>query len=414
MKRALTMGLIASFWLGAAALLHGLHGYTPEPSITTAAFLASDTAEPPQADDPEWRSVQLPHIWSEHPRLARLQYGWYRLAVDPVGGRTADGPVGAVLLWNISMNARAFLNGVWLGDGGPMGDPVARNQFRPLLFKIREESTAGGDELLILLRGMPPGEGFMGPVVTGPTAELESLYRLRHVLKVTFLHLGAMLIAAIALPMAVLGIWRPHDSVYGWFATFGILFAAHTAVITIRDVGFSEPLWEWLFAASVNTSLVALLVFVHRFLNIQRPRLEKGLWMLWAVSATGVAAIAWVQPDAVYFWSRRVWITGSVLMSVYPALLILMVYWRRLGDSGFVLMLAGTLMALLGVRDALAMNQWWVDPMQGFWTHYTVPFTFLVFSYILLQRFDEALQESESLNRELESDSDSCSASSKR
>ena len=402
MQRALAILLIAAFWLGAAALLYGVHAYTPEMAITQAEFLASDQADLPRSDDPAWQSVRLPHVWTDSDDLAGLRYGWYRLAIDPVAARAVDGPVGAVLLWNISMNARAYLNGTWLGDGGSMEDPIARNQFRPLLFKVREESTAGKDELLILLRGMPPGEGFMGPIVTGPTAELEGLYRLRHGLKVSFLHLGAMLIAAIALPMAFLGLWRPHDSVYGWFASFGILFAANIAIFTSRDVSLPAPLWEWLFAASINTSLVALLLFVHRFLNIHRPRLERILWLIWAVAAVALAGIAWFQPEAVYFWSRRVWITASVLMSVYPAMLILLVYWQRLRDSGFVLMLAGTLMLLLGVHDALSVNHWWVDPMQGYWTHYAVPLTFLIFSYILLQRFDAALHESESLNRDLE------------
>lgn len=401
MKAVASLALVLLFYAGAAWLFDLAHERIPDGAQRQVEFLPSDGPALPAPGAQDWQRVSLPHVWSDTPALRAQEYGWYRLrfGLDPAD--TVRGA--AIVLWQLSMNARVYLDGVLLGDGGRMRDPVARNEFRPLLFKLPPPiATAGEHELLILLRGVPAGRGFLGPILTGPGEELEAAYRERFRLKASFLHFGAILIAAIVIPMGLLGLWRPHDTVYAWFAWFGVMFVANTVLFTSRDLLLPAPLWEWSFAVTINLALVAVLIFVHRFLEVSRPRLERAL--LWASGAGALllAGVAVVAPDKLHYWTRGFWCTASVAMAVYPGFMIFQAYWRRPQESGFFLMLSGTLMLVFGIRDLLAINHWWVTPVQGFWTHYVVPVSVLVFSSILLRRFHLSMQESETLNRELE------------
>ncbi len=404
-QRTFYLLLIALFWLASFAFLARLHAAPPEQAITQMQFLPSNSSTLPALDNPEWQPVTLPHVWSDSGTLDQLQFGWYRYslewpqAVDPHTG-------GALLIWQLSMYAQLYLDGQWLGDGGAMNSRPdqsgVRNEFRPMLVTVPQPMlTPGRHELLILLRAQPRGSGFMGPMVRGTAATLEPVYHQRFLLKTTYLQLGAVLIAAIALPMGLLGLWRPHDSVYFWFAAFGLMFAMNTAILTVSHLPFSGVFLDWLFAVTINLALVSVLIFVHRFLSMRKPRLERLLLKASLLGAVTLALVAWLDPANLHIWSRAGWCTASVIMAVYPGVMIFRAYWHRGASSGFVLMVMGTLMLLLGIRDVLAINHWWVSPVEGYWTHYSVPITFLVFSYILFRRFHQALQESETLNREL-------------
>lgn len=404
-KRTFYLLLIVLFWLGSTAFLARLHATLPDHAITQVQFLPSNSSELPSLNAADWQTVTLPHVWSDNAAHKQLQFGWYRYTLE--WPQTVDQHTGgALLIWQLSMYAQLYLDRHWLGDGGAVnanpGQFGVRNEFRPMLVSVPQQMlTPGRHDLLILLHAQPRGSGFMGPLLSGTAATLEPMYHQRFLLKTTYLQLGAVLIAAIALPMGLLGLWRPHDSVYFWFATFGLMFAANTAILTVSHLPFSGIFLDWLFAVTINLALVSVLIFVHRFLNMRKPRLERLLLKASLFGAIGLAVVAWLDPANLHNWSRAGWCTASVIMAVYPGVMIFRAYWHRGASSGFVLMLMGTLMLLLGIRDVLAINHWVVTPVQGYWTHYSVPVTFLVFSYILFRRFYQALRESETLNREL-------------
>lgn len=102
---------------------------SPPLELNTAEFVVSGAAQPPSNDLP-WQKQTLPDQWqSNHPGVSGDL--WYRLSFDFAATETR---IHAVYLPRLCMNAAVFLNGFFLGSGGRIEEPVARNWNRPLFF----------------------------------------------------------------------------------------------------------------------------------------------------------------------------------------------------------------------------------------------------------------------------------------
>src|SRR5262249_43881790 len=79
--------------------------------------------------------VSLPESWSGGGR-SRSPQAWYRAAIELPA---VPQEPWAVYLPRLEMNVDVWVNGESVGDGGPFEPRIARNYYRPLLFRIPPE-----------------------------------------------------------------------------------------------------------------------------------------------------------------------------------------------------------------------------------------------------------------------------------
>lgn len=138
-------------------------------------------------------------------------------------------------------------------------------------------------------------------------------------------------------------------------------------------------------------------LFIHRHLKVQYAVRERvAIRLLFLVSI-----VTLLLPTSVFYQSLPLVNNLTLILGLYPvALLIWFCVKMPQGDARY-LMVTGLFMVVLGVNDALVVNQW-LDHHQGFLMHYSAPLVLNVFTGILLRRFVEALALSENLSRDLE------------
>lgn len=389
-RKALAIALIVGVCLGVFEVLQWAHQRAPAGAYDQAEFLAdtgasllatvspmnsSSSLEPPPAQAAGWQPVDLPHVW-RWPDPHAAEYGWYRLRVDV--HEVAASPQ-AVLLMQVSMNARVWLNGELIGDGGRMDDPVARNWFRPLFFRLPAGAIRTGvNELLILERASPPGKGFLGRVYVGNEATLRPAYEERHFLKVTLLHLNAVLLLAVSLPMGLLAFWQRDGNVYFWMAVGGLLLGGHIVTLTVADIPLPTPVWDWLFVALVTGFNVSIIIAAQRFVDIRQPVLDRAMLTVCAFGNVALGLIAVHDLTLFHLLADGFWMPGCAAMCTYAVWLLLRQFWKQPGSSQFWLMVTAALLLLIGPRDMLALN-YRISPVDGFYVHFIAPSTFVVF-----------------------------------
>lgn len=396
MKAALRWLLIVGAWIALSLLVEFLHKRAPQGALTQAEY--SLTA--PGATQ-AWQPVTLPHDWRADKTLRDAGTLWYRLRFEH---DVQERDPGAVLLWYLSMNAAVWLNGERVGDGGAMDAPVARNWFRPLLFSVPAPLLRGGaNELLIEVRGVPAGDGFLGPVYVDDMSKLLPAYESRYFLKVTFLQLTCVLFLTMALPTGILWFKRRQDTIYLWHAAAAVLSAIYIFVIVYKNLPGAQaaPFWEWLRVCAIGWMIVAIIMLIHRYLGIQRPKLERIVWIIELGGAALMLAYGLLfDATGMQRLVNAVWEPAVVALGGYPAVLMFKAYATQPDRPGFWLMLTGNLLLILGIHDLLMVNHLW-PPYDGFYVNYGAPGPLIAFTGILLERFLHALRESETLNREL-------------
>ena len=366
-------------------------------------FLPLDLAVPPGVHDARWQPLALPDLWSRRGMVGTG--GWYRLHL------ALDRPpeqLQGLYLFRLNMNAALYLNGQFLGDGGNMGIPLARNWNRPLYFTVPRPLWRGGDnELLIHLR-TPPGFGMLAPPQLGADDVLRPRYEWRLFVQ-TELSLGyTILLTAVAL--FVLGLWlkRSHDTLYLWFAGSCLCWVVFNTHLFLRYPPIPEDAFRWLAHTALDFWMVLLVGFVHRFLDRPHRRVEALLAITQSLLAAGHGLLPVITGYRLTTASHSI----TLLLAIYLAGLA----WRRwLQDSGreaLILALALSALLLAGLHDWVMENPFpGLIPrslLEALWRHQfhllflLVPAILLVLAWRLTGRFVCALNESERLNKELE------------
>lgn len=389
--------LICGAWALIAGTVYYLHQKHPEGAIPLADFAASEAQPQPPATGTAWSEVALPHEWRTSG--ARTTDGWYR--IDLPLAQTPDTPQ-ALLLWQVGLNASARLNGERIGGDSDLdAQPIPRRMFQPLYFEIPPRLLhAGHNQVLLRVRSEPAGSGFLGYVYVGAAETLRPQFEARYFLKLTFLQLLLIMLATVSLPTAVLWLTRPQDSVYFWHAFCAWSSLAYTLNIIWGHVPVPAIVWDWLRQLALGALVIGLALLVQRFLGMQRPRLERALWITYAAGAAVLALLAAVAPEWFYRFATRIWDSAVVSLGVYPAVIFLRAYWNKPGQSAFWLMVSGSCLLLLGLHDLLMVNRLW-PPWDGLYLSYGMPLPLLAFTGILMERFVGSLSETETLNREL-------------
>ena len=361
-------------------------------TIDEVDYQESNSNTPP--GDNNWTKLTLPDDWrTTHPVDSNAWYQ-FNLVLNVPPNR-----LWAIYLPVIKMNTAVYLNNELLGDGGRFEKPIARNWNHPQYFAIPNGMLVPGENIInIRLAATSPGSGYLEKIYLAPDEVLRPAYDFRYFIEVTVAEIITASLVIMGLFMGALWLLRRKDSIYGWYSIVLFIWAIHNMNIFVINIPVSTHIWDWLWYISMVWFVIIVTIFVHRFTGTHRPVLEKILCISGAIGAV----IMLLLPE---YWFYKlgysVWDTIAVLLGVYPIYLVINAYRKKRDLGTYLLLLSGLLVLIFGTHDWLMFNEV-LNLESGLMLHFAAPFPLLVFSWILLTRFVQALNESEMLNIDLE------------
>ncbi|MDP1932962.1 MAG: hypothetical protein Q8L60_16040 [Gammaproteobacteria bacterium] len=235
--------------------------------ITTAEVLVIDTATPP-VDAAGWRTVVLPRSWSRddlHPKDTRQ--AWYRIAMPQ---DAAERRWNHLLILRHMMNMEIWLNGQFIGSGGPVSDPVQlhlqRNWNRPILWTFPDAALAFDEspEYLYIRLISEPNFGVMSPVIIGTAEALRPWYSISYFVQITLVKISLM--ALLFIGSLSLFVWnKTRQPQWGLMAAMSACWSLPVLYIMVPVLPMAEfsalRLTHW----GVVSGACALLAFIYSY-----------------------------------------------------------------------------------------------------------------------------------------------------
>jgi len=275
-----------------------------------------------EASEGGWQRCRLPHNWDE----MRPDYAgdaWYRFTLPHV--KTEP-----LAIWlAASMNAAVSVNGMPIGNGGRMHEPIARHWNDYLLFSIPLSVLHRGvNEVVIHVRGYANNSSGLSILYVGPGDEL---VRMHHALvfKSKLLTYGAfvaiLLIGFLAVMTAIAG-----SSIASAYFAAGCLFSSLYILDTMLvNIPLPREIWEVAVHVSIVWSEIFFLLFVFRFLDIRFRLLIPGALVYGAV---GALLLGLASSDIALLPTAAVW-EGISLIVIVIVDAICFRRWLEKGES---------------------------------------------------------------------------------
>jgi len=281
---------------------------------------------------------------------------------------------------------------------------LARHSYWPTLVQFPNELLQSNNQLKITLLGYSRVAA-LSQFYLGPRQQLEPLYKQFYFWRVTFMQWTCVVAIIVALFMGTIWLVRRQLSEYGWVA---LAFAS----ISIHLAGFvriSEPLFSnyyyWTILAVRALFIITFIVFTHKILHLNRPRLERWIAALFAIIfALGLGFVIAGN------FSR--FVTLELLIGT-PLILILLAYisWCfltainiRHNNKTYLhwFLVSGLCALVLGFHDVLVVLDVQHPLVRDFYlAHYAISFTAIGYGGVMVHRMASALLNSQELNTEL-------------
>ncbi len=350
---------------------------------------------PPQAG---WEPVQVPHAWQQRwPHHDGVV--WYRLQWEQQDGQ----PVGLFLNYLI-MGGAVSLNGALLHEDPSLAPPVTRAWNQPRYWLVSPPLLRRGTNTLLLrVSGGAAHQSGIGPVVVGPPALVEPLFRreslLRHDLQLVSLSVAG----TIALFFGVLWLLRRKARVYGWFAfmqSCWVLVGLNQIVTSPWPFATNDG-WHALNSIAILLFAAAMTTFLLRFRSRRMPRTERAVW------GFALAASAWmaVAPPDLLYPSRSLLMLASVALVWGNCVAFAVAGWRSGQPDQRILAICTTFMIGFSGHDLLVFLQ--VIRSNMYYASMATHIMMLGMALVLAWRFAQSLRRIEHFNVELQASVDS-------
>lgn len=339
------------------------------------------------------KPISLPHNWSRVGFTGNNAWYLAKLKLNVPPNR-----LWGIYIPSVGANAAVYLNGHLLGNGGKMTAPLTRNDYRPLYFTIPNGTLKPAvNEIAINLVSDPAGRGFISPLFLGPDQTLGPTYKRSYFIRVTIVQFIAISLVVSMFYVGVLA-FKTRDSIYAYFAaTLGSSWLFDTAVLYIGSP-ISGWIMDWIKMQGTGWMVVFIILFLHRFLYLSRPRIERAL-LFWAISGavlTAIVPLKWFYLLNSYYWDIL-----TILWGIYALITAFMTTKKSHSIEHWSITLSVLVLLGAGIRD-------WVlytgkpEGFDGTMMLYAVLYPLIIFAWVLLQRFTSSLQKADTLNRELE------------
>lgn len=359
----------------------------------------------------DWIAVELPFHWrNQFPNSLAV---WYRTLVsraqlealevsEVVGGERRFG----LYIWRINQTANVWLNGTLIGSGGRTEEPMARHWNSPLYFSIPESLLMDENEIHIKHYAQHSW-GSMEAIIVGAEAALIPIYEGRYFIQ----HDVALGIFVFVLITGIFcfGIWfyRRQESQYLWFAIASVGLGFFSLNQFIRYLPIDADLWRWLSNISTDLWASSMFIFLLRSLNIDKPISEK---LVFAYLLSGIPVYFYASYYRV-FDINIFYHLGSLLIAIYAFLICVKKYLATKESLPAFYCCILVLVFVAGVHDtfmqAIVNNGWLRRADSGFqyhfnFLHFAAPLIFFLIGASLVKRFIDLMNETDSLNKELE------------
>lgn len=301
---------------------------------------------------------------------------------------------------SVRQNARLYLNGALLGDGGRFDEPVARNTRRPLFFALpSEQLLAGENTITIDAKTGADRFGFLSQVYVGPEKELRAFYDRTFFLRVTLAAVIAAIVVFVSLFFIVLWAYQRRRTEYAFFGLSGLSFAIFSFSFLTVNLPVSEKAWELYVCITLGAfAYLAAVLYVHRALGRNEPRVERTILALACAILVAICLAPGVWP---YRISYFVWTPFCVLMGGY-GLLRLFIETRKLpGNEVHWIAASGALGLAYGLHD-LGLFVGLLDWSRGQIVPYAISLIIVWHGFVLMSRLVSTSRELEALNANLE------------
>lgn len=362
--------------------------------LTDVEFVVSDAVNPNQLPVDDWATVTLPDNWESRPD--KVKNIWYR---GHIYLQHKPEKRWGILIPALKMNAAVYLNGALLGDGGKFTDPVARNWMTPLLFSVPVSLLhVGTNTFYIRVKSDPAGSGKLAALQLGPYDGLKQAYNIHYRFRITSIQIITAMQLLTGGLIGLLWLVRRKENYYGYYALAVIIWGVHNFNIFVTDIPLSTRTWDWLTYITIGYYSFLAMIFTHRFLEKSYPVIEKTILTL------GITAsiLLTLLNDAIFY--------EAVFLAWYPFILAVGLYifscigiqaWKRQSAELQLLTATGGTTLLLATHDLLVMHNF-LDWQDGYYIQYSAAALLTLFSFILVRRFAQSLNEVDTLNRNLE------------
>jgi len=395
--RAVLIRLFACLLLGSG--LGALHAQAAQPTIMEIHHAEAVPGEWSSQTPPEngWIPVKLIDFWDtrwpHHDGVV-----WYRLHWKQI---SAEQPVG-LLVDYVSVADAIYVNGSEIHRDPHLVEPLSRTWIKPQYFLLDKPLLHQGDNvLLVRVSGLSHYQPGFGTVTVGDPEAVGALYKKgvwwRYDLQL-FDQIVSLVFGGL---FFIIWLMRRKDGSYGWYALSTLFsFAYGLNFIASSTWPFSSTDgWEAFNAAAYIAAASGFSIFLLRYCDRRRPRLEAALLAINAVSF----ALALLAPALVGTW-RGLWfaVGGTVYYSA-----ILAFTWHAIrGRRADHLVLAACLMIplLVSIHDFLLY--YGVIRDDAYLLAATSPLTVIGMGFTLAYRFAAAMKRVESFNIELKREVD--------
>ncbi|MCF6211582.1 MAG: hypothetical protein L3J88_08710 [Gammaproteobacteria bacterium] len=357
--------------------------------VQDVELIVSEAASPAGLPQTYWQPLSLPDDWYKNQR--QVGQVWYRANVSL--GEPGDN-IWAVYLPLVAHNAAVFINGVWVGQGGPFGKPTSRHQNNPLLFSFSPLLLQPGENRIdIRVQASFHEQGYLDGFYLAPESRLKDVHAWKHFVRVDLIRWMTM--AMYLMSAIVFAFWlaRPQDSIYGLFSLELFLWATHNLNLFVSEIPVSARLWEAMIMSTLGWTVIVMIFFNHRYVGERNAGIEKFI-LVFAVLGIGIFFL----PDigSILHIGYGVWDSFLMVFGCYAIFYLLRAYVRRQDPDIFLMLLVGVPILVFGFHDILIVNHF-LDRRDGLIMHYSAIPAALLFSWFLIRRFVQSINRAEHL-----------------
>jgi signal transduction histidine kinase len=392
--------IIALLLLISAIALASANDSVQPVSIESVEIALLDTHAIPHTTA-HWRQINLPFFTQDIGILTREDVPesgsvWLRFYLEQA---THEEP-SALLFWRYNRALTVYFNGTEIAANSHRDGRTTTSWNRPLLANIAEDRWIPGPNEVTVKLMVSHWGGSMAPILFGPRSVLAGIDASRLFRQV---ELNKILLAfALTIGLFTLALWllRRHDSVYLWFSAICFSWALGTSHNIIYHNLIPNDLWLPLVHITIDSCIFFMYGFIGRIANARKPLREK-TFLTWTLAA----AITHLLIPAHLFWQTAylIHLVGVLVLGALVLRVALLALHQRQTEA-IVITAAIMIQIVLFATNAFQM---FFNPRQGWdqslvYAYLGIPILLLIFAGILLKRFTDALNTSETLNRDLE------------
>ncbi len=360
--------------------------------LLQAKILLIDSDLPPP-DSSAWVPQQLPDNWIKT-RPGLCCSAWYRIEFDLPGDQIQPS---ALYVPRFNRTGSAFINGEFIGGERALGERLTAMWYRPQLFFVPAKLLKSGVNVIhIHIHTYANIKGGLSEVHFGPVAPIQAQWSHQYFWQLTSVQITTAITVGLGIIALLAWSLRGFDTAYGYFGAAALVWGVRNTHFLLTELPVSVFYWE-IFSNTAQIWVLSLVfMFVLRFAGRIMSTLEMSIW---AFSITAPFIMWLVGP-------QRVILVGSLL---YVAVLFMGAYIlkvtidvaRRERTVGTGLLVGASLVVYgLGVHDWIVFRGE-LGYSQSADLHFGAPILFLVVTWNMFKRFNDAQNQATELAQSL-------------